>query len=286
MSTLLTLLAPLALAAGDASAPIPSADLLPPIDFDASGPVYGAPLPAAYLATVAQGEDVDEIDETWNGLVQFGGSFTDGNTDIYKLNATATATKELFEGDMVKHAFTLGGYWAFGQDKNQTNSILERRWGVRAQYDHFFEEKLYGYVTGSFDNDFLSGLDLRSQAGVGLGYQFEDKENYKVSGEAGLSYVDEDYTLNTADTEFLAARLAYDVWWQINERWAFQQLAEAFPSLQDSDDLFVRLNTSLSGALTETMTFGVNWLMLYDNTPIPSNQRVDHIVSATVGWAF
>ena len=262
MSTLLTLLAPLALAAGDASAPIPSADLLPPIDFAASGPVYGAPLPAAYLATVSQDEEVEEIDETWNGLVQFGGSFTDGNTEIYKLNATVAATKELFEGDQVKHAFTLGGYWAFGQDKNQAESILERRWGVRGQYDHYFDERLYGYVTGSFDHDGISGLDLRSQVGVGVGYQFADKEHYKASGEVGLSYVDENYVesvgVESSDTDYLAARVAYDVWWQINERWTFQQLAEAFPSLEDAEDIFVRVNTSLSGSLTESMTLGVN----------------------------
>ena len=80
--------------------------------------------------------------------------------------------------------------------------------------------------------------------------------------------------------------MAYDVWWQINERWTFQQLAEAFPSLEDAEDIFVRVNTSLSGSLTESMTLGVNWLLLYDNTPLTGAERLDHIVSATVGWAF
>ncbi|MEZ5980429.1 MAG: DUF481 domain-containing protein [Planctomycetota bacterium] len=274
MSLLLTFAAPLFAIAAVEAAPNAAEPL--------AAPIYGAPLPSTRLAAIAQ----DAVAEapTWHGFLTLGATLTSGNTDIRTVAANAEAVL-----DRGEDRWTIRAYWNYGEEKDQATgdyNLTQRQAGASGKYDYFFSEKTYAYGTGSVQTDTIAGLDLRWTLGAGVGHLFLDEEDRTFSGEAGLSYVDESYVVSSDDASYLALRLAYDFFYQISETTSFRQITEVFPSLESSDDIYAKVDSSVSVQLTENMIGKLQHVMDYDNTPASGADRLDHRVILTVGWTF
>jgi putative salt-induced outer membrane protein YdiY len=249
----------------------------------AAQPTYGAPLPSPRLAAIAQDAAV-EPDPAWTGFVTVGATLTSGNTEIQSAAANAEAVL-----DRGEDRWTLRAYWNFSQQENQTtgeNEITQRQAGASAKYDYFLSERTYLYGTGAVSTDEIAALDMRYQVGAGAGHQFWKEEKRSLSGEVGLSYVDEDFEVDADDDSFVAVRLAYDLFLQLSDTTAFRQIAEAFPSLENKDDIYGRLDSSLTVNLTKSMIGKLQHVMDYDNTPATGADRLDHRLILTIGWTF
>ena len=226
----------------------------------------------------------------WHGSISLGASFSDGNTDRTTVSATAKA-----ENRRERDRITLELLWNYAEEKTEVDPgpppveddvITQRRTYGSAKYDYFFTEKLYGLVQASGESDIKAMLDLRTIFGVGAGYQFREDERWKVSGEAGLAYVDEDYKDDSADADYLAARLAYKVDWTPNEKCTVGQGAQIYPSLENSDDVNSFVDTHAKLTLTDNMFAQLQWLFTWDNTPATGADRVDNLYLLTLGWSF
>src|SRR5690606_16702248 len=177
----------------------------------------------------------------WTGSINFGGSLSLGNTERRTANAAAEAIRR---DDHSRP--TLRGTWDYGQDKKDTDldgrldtwELSQRRTYGSAKFDYFVHDPLYAYAQVSAENDAFAELELRATYGLGLGYQFIDRADLTLSGEAGISYVDENRYPPGEDSEYAAARVAYDLRWDVTETVQLLQLAEAFPSLEDQDDFY------------------------------------------------
>jgi len=174
----------------------------------------------------------------WTGSVTAGGTLTTGNSETRAGNATADA-----ELRREKDRFTLGFLWNYADEKNTTPdwNLTDRRTSAKAKYDYFLSEKSYLLAQTSAEADEAADLDLRTTFGVGAGRQFREEEDFKLSGEIGLSYFIEEF--ETIDDEYLAARAAENVDWKIDERWNVLNTTEVFPSLEDSEDVYVKVDT-------------------------------------------
>lgn len=226
-----------------------------------------------------QDEVVEEVAEPqWKGAVTVGASVSDGNTDIKRASATADAVK-----DMDIERWTLGFQWNFSQEGD---FITQRRTYGKAQYDHKINDRAYWLINGSLEADSQADLSLRTILGFGAGYQFYNQDDFKLAGEVGLAYFDEDYNDDAADGDYIAARLAYNWEWIQSERWTFAQVAEVYPSLEDSDDVYAKVDTRANATLSEAMFAQLQWLFDWDNTPAPGKDRVDDLYLLTVGWKF
>lgn len=223
----------------------------------------------------AAGEE--EEDPGWEGSATVGVSVTDGNSDITKASATIDATKKV-----EKERYTLGFSWNFLEEEGD---VTQRKTYGEAQYDRFLSEKLYWLVQGSAEADEAANVDLRTTLGAGVGYQFADSEKWKLSGEAGLSWFNEEFGDGTED-DYIAARLAYKWAYEMNDRWSFEQSGKIFPSLEDSEDIYSRVDTRAKATLTESMFAQLQWVWDWDNTPAAGNERSDHLYLVTVGWKF
>lgn len=214
----------------------------------------------------------------WTGSVTLGASYSDGNTRRRTVSATADA-----EYRREKDRTTLGFLWNYAEE---AAGITDRKTQGRAKYDYFFSPKMYGLVQASAENDYQSALDLRTTIGAGLGYQFEDTETWKLSGEVGLSMVDEDFKGTADDKDFIAARAAYKWNWKPNAKYDVMQVGEVFPSLEDMDDVNARLDTKGRMNLTDKMYAQLQWIYAWDNTPATGKKRVDNLVLLGLGWSF
>jgi putative salt-induced outer membrane protein YdiY len=219
----------------------------------------------------------------WTGAVSMGATISDGNTE--KATASATGDAE-YRREKDRTSFNL--LWSFAEDTTGDDpvGVTERRLYGMGKYDYFFSKKTYGYGSLSGEYNYAAQLDLRATVSTGLGYQFLEEEDRKLSGEAGLAYVDESYFDSDDDAEYLAARLAYKGFLRFNEKLEAQQTGEVFPSLEDGDDVSTKLDTRLRATLTETMFAQVQHLWTWDNTPASGAERSDHLLILTLGWKF
>jgi len=248
-------------------------------DTGASAPAV-SPLPEP--VPVAQEEEIADLNK-WKGSVNAGVTVTDGNTELTTLSAAGDATLR-----REKDRITLGAFWNFQETKNAAsgaNEISQRTSGANAKYDYFLNERTYLFGQASAENNKLADVDLRATVGGGAGYQFIERENLKLSTEAGLAFVSEDYG-SSPDSEYLSARGAYDVDWQVNEDVQVLHTGVVFPSLEDSEDVYVKLDTRARVTLTKSMFAQLQWVLDWDNTPAQGAKREDNRYLLSVGWSF
>jgi putative salt-induced outer membrane protein YdiY len=231
------------------------------------GEVQAAPAPAPAPAA-----------PKWTGSVALGATYSDGNTDRKSASATADAEYRR-EVDRTKFGFL----WNYAEEGGVLTS---RKTQGRAQYDRFFTKKFYGLAQASAEADLQAALDLRTTVGAGVGYQFQDKPSWKVSGEVGISYVDSDFEGTVDDSAYAAARAAYSWAWTPNTKYNLSQTGEIYPSLENAEDTNARVDTKGRLNLTGTMFAQVEWLFQWDNTPATGKVRDDNLVMLAVGWSF
>lgn len=242
----------------------------------AQPPVAEAPVTLPVVPAGPARQD-EAADPQWEGAVTAGISLTDGNTDITKASAAIDASKKLED-----ERYTLGFSWNYSAE-NET--VTQRKTYGKGQYDRFVSEKLYWLLQGSAEADDAAGVDLRTTAGAGAGYQFSDTEKWKLNGEAGFSWFREEFEDST-ENDYIAARLAYNWAYILSDKWAFEQTGEVFPSLEDSEDIYSKIDTRAKVTLTENMFAQAQWVWDWDNTPAEGNDRSDHLLLITVGWSF
>jgi len=218
----------------------------------------------------------------WTGNVSLGGTIAAGNTE----SRTATFNFDA-ERRAEKDRWTAKAWWNYTdqEDSEGDSEVTQRRLGASLQYDYFLTKRAYWLARVGTEYDFKAGLDLRTQAGVGAGYQFYEEEEFKLAGEAGLTYFWEDYASGD-DNDYLAARLASNLGWLIRKGVQFDQTLEIFPSLEDKDDVYGKADNRLKVTLTEAMFAQAQYVFTYDNTPDEDKERDDHLFVLTLGWAF
>jgi putative salt-induced outer membrane protein YdiY len=205
----------------------------------------------------------------WTGSVTVGAKITTGNSETRGANATADAELRR-EHDRI----SLGFLWLFDENSNNatdTWTLTDRKTTGKAQYDYFFSKKTYGFAKGQWENDHTAAVDLRQTYAVGLGRQIKESETFKLNGELGVAWVDEDFQGSADD-------------WIISKTWSLAQNAEAYPSLEDSDDIYTKLDTRLKAAFGESMFGQLQWLYDWNNSPAAGKERSDHQLLLSIGW--
>lgn len=247
--------------------------------------------PLSALATSALLQEEEEApDGLWHGNVNLGLSKSEGNANVESYSLDARGIRE-FE----QHRYTLEALWLLSRDNDRgpnDRAFLQRRALGSAKYDQFMSEKMYFWFNALAETNFRAALDLRWTTGGGIGYQWRDDDTWKINTEVGLAYFNEEFD-NGDKFDYLAARLAWDLWTRISENLVFGHFGEAFPSLDDKDDFYGRASTYFESQLSERMTARLSWLLTFDNTPgeDPDNaparlKRADNVYMLTIGWTF
>ncbi len=244
-----------------------------------------AAAPAALVSPYGQGdgEEGEEPEYGWEISFQLGAGFTTGSVETQSASAALDAvdTQE-------KDRKTFRGWWNYQQDENANPKVAQRRIGGSAQYDYFMSEETYVYLTGLIESDLAAGVDLRWTVGPGIGHQFVDKDTYKFSGEAGVSYFVTKLD-GAPDQEYWAARLAYRSHWTPNDRYEILHLGEALPAIEGFDadwDCYAKLDTTGKVNLNEQMYAALQWVLDWNSQPAPGFKQANNRVFLTIGWSL
>lgn len=205
-------------------------------------------------------------------------TITSGNTE-----KDATHLDGEFSARTEKNRYTAGGEFNRAEDsgtKSESNSL------GYLKYDHFISKKWFAYINALFENDKFKDLSLRSVLGVGTGYQVWETKITNLSLEAGINYVREDFTV-AEDDSYSSGRWAinYDRYFY-NKAFQFFHFHEAFISIEDTDDLFIKSRTGIRVPLLEhfnaTLQYNLNW----DRSPSPGREKTDKVLMFTLGYQF
>jgi putative salt-induced outer membrane protein YdiY len=236
-------------------------------------------LPLGNLAAI----NPKPLDTSWTGSIKIGASYSSGNTHRRGITVSAEAVKRGRDDRINADAS-----WTYAEDKSAPGDwdLTERRAGAGLKYDLFLSKRWYGWLATRVLGDTLADIQLRYTIGGGLGHQFIENDTTNLLGEFGLSYFNENYRSATPTEDYLAARVAYKLRHAFNDRTRMIHGTEAFPSLEDADDVYFQMTTELQNNLTDSMIAALVWVWDYDNTPAPGRDRSDHRVQLTVGWTF
>lgn len=244
----------------------------------------------APAAIAVQDADTAE-DPKWTGSVNFGAILNTGNTESVAVAASVDAVLK-----REKDRQTVAAYWNFGETQNSTGggptttTITERKVGASYQYDYFVSEETYYLANAGANSDSLALLDLRWLAGVGIGHQFRDEEDYKLDGELGLVYLEENYKeiagSPSSDSQGISARLAYNFEKRLTETTVLEQQTGIFPSLKNIEDTYARLDTRIKVKISDNLNAQLQWILQWDNTPASGLRSVDNQFIASLGWGF
>ena len=213
----------------------------------------------------------------WAGSVLLGLTETQGNSENFSASLSADAVRE---GET--HRYTIKSFFSY---VDQGGEITERKVGASGQYDFLAGEDYYYFATVGAEADDRANLDLRYFAGGGLGYDFYDREKFKLKGEAGLTYFVEEFD-DGSDSDSIAAILGYDLSYFFSEETKLKQSFKAYPPVDEPSDVFLRLDTRLETKLTESMLGSVQYVVDWDNSPAVGAKRDDHRFVISLGWSF
>jgi putative salt-induced outer membrane protein YdiY len=238
---------------------------------------------ASPLAAFVAQDAPQPAKNVWTGSVAVGATYQDGNTDARSANANALAE---YRGE--DDRWTVNGYWNYGETKDQATNdyvLTSRKAGLGVKYDYFLSEKLYAFANAGIETDKLADLQRRTFLGAGFGYQWQETDTLKWGSEAGAGYFDET-RYESEDSDYIAARLANNIDWKINDKSSVIHLLTVFPSLEDADDVYSRSDLRFKTALTAAMFAQIQWVWDYDNTPAAGKDRNDNTVTLGLGWSF
>jgi len=248
--------------------------------------VKSAELPQATAIPVGEVKSINAKPVSYSGLIAAGLSISDGNTN----NKTGS-----FLGEFIARAnrfrFTLRGAYNYAEDDE---GLTARNGKASAKVDYFLTKRFYWYASALFEYDAFQDLDLRTALGTGPGFQFIDKGDFEAEWlremqlyvEAGIAYVNENFD-SSPDNEYVSARWAVRFDWPfLPKRISFFHFHEGYPSLENSDDIYITTETGLRFTVWNNFVASaqVNWK--WDNTPAPGFERDDTLYLFTIGYNF
>jgi len=261
--------------------------LLPSLVAAAAALSDGTPVPAAPQDAPAP----PPVYPQWSGGLAAGTILTEGNSDTLSGNAAFNAQRR-----DEKDRWTFDAYWNWAQQGTDSSAsvgedtdddqVTTLNYGGGVKYDYFQTAKLYYYGNAAGKVDPIADLQLRYLAGAGAGWQVREDEKLKWGTELGLSWVDENFEGDDDDADFLAVRVASNLSWAISSSTSFEQVAEAYPSLEDSEDFIAKLDNRLKMTITGKWIAQLQYVLDYDDSTPPGVSEADHRVVLGLGWSF
>jgi putative salt-induced outer membrane protein YdiY len=219
----------------------------------------------------------------WTGSVKAGAIVTRGNSESENFNFNFDATRRT-----EKHRFTTSEGYFFGRQRDPNTGVRSTttdNWFALEKYDYFFTPKFYGYARTRVEQDRIAELALRVSPGIGVGYQWVDRADFKFSTEAGMDWIWEDYE-NDGTNEHFAARMAYHFEKRLNANVTVFHNFEYLPSVQEISDFNINADAGFRNTLWKNMFAELKAEWRYDSTPAPGAQDSDWRYLVSLGWDF
>lgn len=216
-------------------------------------------------------------DKGWERRVALGVTVTSGNSDSVGFNGSIDG-KRAWEHD---EALLLleGGY------AKTEGTVSSAKIHGKAQYNHLFNERLYGLAAADALHDDVADVAYRVTLGPGVGYYFIKSDATKLSGEVGPSVVFEKLQHQNSDI-YPALRLGEKFEHKLNEGARIFESVELTPQIDDFENFVAVVEVGVEAALTKTMSIRLVAQDTFDNQPAPGRKRNDFTLIGALAYKF
>ena len=225
------------------------------------------------LVAIVYAEDKKLKNETELSFIKTG-----GNTET--TNFSAKNNLEYQFTDQVEGSWKIGANYGENEgEKDSENYFTE----LKLTYN--LTERLYSSVFASWMQDKFTAIDSRYTIGPLAGYKILLGPKHKLSSEAGVSYVNEEYTdeIDGSDTDYLAGRASAEYEYLFTDKARFSQEIELIYDFEESDNYNINSETAIISSLNDFLSLKTSYELKYDNKPASSElDDTDIILSATL----
>lgn len=214
----------------------------------------------------------------WETTAAAGLSLTRGNSHTV-LTTLGLDTKRKWDSEEALAGIS-GGY---GKSDGVRNTDYVQAFG---QYNHLFDERLYGGIRIDGNHDGVSKLSYRFRVSPLLGYYLIKETNTTLSVEAGPSVVVEKYDNLPGDT-YVAARFGEKFEHKLSETAKVWQTAEYIPQVDRwVEKYLINGEVGISASITKQWGLRVVGQVSHDSEPAPGRKQNDLRLIAGTDYKF
>lgn len=249
-----------------------------------SGSALAQPAPAE-LTKEAPSEDTTSWD------IVAGGTAVTGNTKSFGLTAGTQ-----FSLVRNKHRFEANSMFIYARarvvDDATGDSDMQdtaRNWNSLARYEYFFRKRDAAFIGVRHRWDTFAGLDTRLQVQPGYLRVFHENEELarRFWGEVGYDFTwdnrfpnplpdPNDPTRTLSDNVFVHAARVFLGWdFKFEDKFRILTGLEGLLNVAEPEDFRLNWNTRITAALNKRIEIGVQYLLMWDNVPVPGAKKLD-----------
>jgi len=214
----------------------------------------------------------------YSGHATVGGIFNRGNSRDDALNVDAELVARA-----PTNRYTLN---AEAHEAKSTGVTTTSNRMLSGQYDKFLTQKDYLFVNAKAQADKQADLTLRSTLGAGYGRQIFETDVKKLSTEAGISYVNENYDI-APNKSFpaLSLGLNYEQKFFDNRLVLFNK-TDVSVSLSNTQDTLLKNKFGFRVPIANGLNLSTQLNLAYDHSPPLGVKKTDTSLVVGVGYAF
>jgi putative salt-induced outer membrane protein YdiY len=221
----------------------------------------------------------------WTGSIIANGVLNRGNTNNETAGVTATATLRRETPLINDRTFLLADYSYGNTGRGGSQTETTDNGDIKGEYDRYWSDQFYGLAVAGLTHDRIAHLDYRLTPGLGVGYQPLEGPKFNLRGEAGVSYLYEDYQPGGVDQK-VVLRLAYHVDKQLNERVSVFNDVEWLPAFQDPADYVLNADAGFHADITKHFFGELKVVYRRNDRPPVGTLKDDLEFVAGLGWKF
>lgn len=200
---------------------------------------------------------------------------TKGNTETITFKAKNTLNWAI--SDKTDLAWEVGGL--YGESDGDKNA---EKYNTELKGSYAFTKAFYGSLVGGWLKDEFSGIDSKYYVGPACGYKILAGPKHKLTAEAGVDYVAEEYTDDT-DEDFFQGKIVGKYAWAFTEKNKLTQKVKYAVDFEDGDNYQVDSETAVVCALNSSMSLKASYEVKYNNAPVPDTlDNTDTTISTTL----
>jgi putative salt-induced outer membrane protein len=212
----------------------------------------------------------------WNGSIEAGADYANGNTDKSSFRSGISLKQELekWENDIELKA----------RIAKENGARTEETYRIKGETDYKYTELTYAFLEGEYVNDQFSGYEYRITEAVGLGHKLIDAPDLRldIKGSVGGRHTKEDTAAGTKENEVIF-KPAAELDWAITETLSFNQ---KIASVIGTDKTITSANSALSTHLIGNLKLKLALDVEHTSKVPAGTKKTDTLTSLNLVYDF
>lgn len=225
----------------------------------------------------------DNFWSEFRGTLEAGYLLQSGRTDRNEVTLRGDVQR-----DRGRNNYRWQGELLYGEQNDEKNND---RYGLNFRWRRNLDEHFFFQTLTTYEKDRIRQVRHRAEQEIGVGYKVFNTDNFKFSVGPGFTFQFEEFRLEEGqepidDKWNYLLTVNQDLLWLINSRLRVEQSTKYLLDPDDTEDYIVRFNAGLVSKLTERLSLGVRYQLIYENQTAGDVEKDDQRLTTSLGWVF